>query len=82
MRAKLTLMIEKDVVEKAKEYARGRNKSVSRIVEEYLKNLSSMDERSIPLKDLASPITDSLVWMFEDSGKDYKAMLARCVPSN
>ena len=39
------------------------------------KDVSSMDERSIPLKDLSSPITDSLVGMFEDSGKDYKAML-------
>ena len=45
MRAKLTLMIEKDVVEKAKEYARGRNKSVSRIVEEYLKKCSRTAER-------------------------------------
>jgi len=75
MLTKLTLTIEKDVVEKAKEYAHGKNKSVSRIVEEYLKNVSQQAARDAQLKDLASPITDKLVGMFADTGEDYKTLL-------
>ena len=41
MITKLTLTIYKSVIEKAKKYAQGKNKSVSRIVEEYLRNISA-----------------------------------------
>jgi len=75
MLTKLTLTIEKDVIERAKEYAHGKNKSVSRIVEEYLKNVSKADSRSLSPQELKSPITDSLVGMFTDTGEDYKTML-------
>ncbi len=75
MLTKLTLTIENDVIDRAKEYARGKNKSVSRIVEEYLNNVSQQDSRDVPLKNLKSPITDRLVGMFVDSGEDYKTLL-------
>jgi Family of unknown function (DUF6364) len=75
MLTKLTLTIEKDVIEKAKEYAQQKNKSVSRIVEDYLKNISQNRMTLAFDLDLKSPITDSLVGMFEDNGKDYKTML-------
>ncbi len=77
MLTKLTLTIEKEVIEKAKEYALGKNKSVSRIVEEYLKNVSQQDIRQVPLRDLPAPITDKLVGMFPDSGEDYQDLLDR-----
>jgi hypothetical protein len=75
MLTKLTLTIEKDVIEKAKEYAQQKNKSVSRIVEEYLKNISQNRTTLAFDLQLKSPVTDSLVGMFEDNGKDYKTML-------
>jgi Family of unknown function (DUF6364) len=75
MLTKLTLTIEKEVIEKAKEYAQQKNKSVSRIVEEYLKNISQNRTNLAFDFQLKSPITDSLVGMFEDNGKDYKTML-------
>ena len=75
MLTKLTLTIEESVVEKAKDYARGKSKSVSRIVEEYLKNLSEGSEPLISSDVIKSPITDSLTGMFADGGKDYKTML-------
>jgi len=75
MLTKLTLTIEKGVVERAKEYAQGRNKSISRMVEEYLKNVSDQASRVVPLKEMKSPITDKLVGMFVDSGEDYKVLL-------
>lgn len=74
MLTKLTLTIEKDVVKKAKAYARKKDKSVSRIVEEYLRNVSQDRFAASNLK-LNAPITESLTGMFEDSGKDYKTLL-------
>ncbi len=44
MQTKLTLTIDKNVVEQAKEYAQRKNRSVSRIVEEYLENIASQDK--------------------------------------
>ena len=75
MLTKLTLTIDRTTVEKAKKYAREKNKSVSRIVEEYLRNLSEGKQDFIPTNEIISPITDSLVGMFTDSGKDYKEMI-------
>jgi len=75
MLTKLTLTIEKEVIERAKEYAQRKNKSVSRIVEEYLNNVSKASSRNVPLREIKAPITDSLVGMFADTGEDYKVML-------
>ena len=75
MLTKLTLTIDQAVVEQAKAYAQKKHRSVSRIVEEYLKNVS-MTQKTIPVIDgLKSPITDSLSGMFQDSGKSYQEML-------
>lgn len=41
MQTKLTLTVDQKVIESAKEYARDNAKSLSSIVEEYLKSLSS-----------------------------------------
>ena len=41
MATKLTLTIDKAIIKKAKNFAQEKNKSVSRIVEEYLNNISS-----------------------------------------
>ncbi|MCD8741456.1 DUF6364 family protein [Mucilaginibacter roseus] len=38
--AKLTLSIEPDVIENAKRYARGKHKSLSALVQDYLKKIS------------------------------------------
>lgn len=75
MLTKLTLTIDENIVERAKEFAQEKNKSVSRIVEEYLRNISTENTIVAYSKKLESPITDSLVGMFRDSGKDYKLML-------
>jgi hypothetical protein len=73
MLTKLTLTIDQTVIEHAKEYAQQKNRSVSRIVEDYLKNISTNPEAVSFQKNLYSPITDS--GMFQDSGKPYKDML-------
>jgi len=75
MLTKLTLTIDQSVIEQAKEYAKQKNRSVSRIVEDYLKNISTNPEALSFQKNLYSPITDSISGMFQDSGKPYKDML-------
>ncbi len=75
MTTKLTLTIDKAVIKKAKSFAKAKNKSVSRIVEEYLNHISSGTTPKEFTATLDSPITDSLVGMLNDNGKDYKDML-------
>ena len=75
MLTKLTLTIDQSIIEKAKNFAQEKNKSVSRIVEEYLRNISTGNERFDFSDKIKSPITDGLVGMFRDNGKDYKTQL-------
>jgi hypothetical protein len=77
MLTKLTLTIDQSIILKAKEFAQGRNKSVSRIVEEYLRNISTGETEGLFSKKLDSPITDSLVGMIKDTGENYKDMIEK-----
>jgi hypothetical protein len=75
MTKKLTLTIDPVIIKQAKTYARKRNTSVSRIVEEYLDHISSGGKGLDLSGKLESPITDSLVGMFKDPGKEYETLL-------
>lgn len=44
MDAKLTLKLDKDVIEKAKEYAAAQERSLSNLVESYLKSLVNREK--------------------------------------
>ena len=46
MNTKLTLSLEKEVIEKAKIYAKGTGRSLSEMVENYFKNLISKSEKN------------------------------------
>lgn len=50
MQTKLTLTVDQKVIELAKEYARANAKSLSSIVEEYLKSLSTNKSSKKPSK--------------------------------
>jgi hypothetical protein len=43
MKTKLTLSLKKSVIEKAKQYAKGNNQSLSQIIESYLEKITSGD---------------------------------------
>jgi hypothetical protein len=79
MTTKLTLTVDNTVIERAKEYARKKNTSVSKIVETYLDTVSDspeVREPDAPWPELRhAPITDSLVGMFHDDGRDYKEVI-------
>ena len=60
MQTKLTLSIDKTIINRAKIYARDRNKSLSHIIEDYLKTISNMDNPSDISSYSTPPITKSL----------------------
>ena len=57
MNTKLTLTLDQEVIEKAKKYAKGKGRSLSKIVENYLRALSS---DTIDPEAETSPIVRSL----------------------
>jgi len=84
MVTKLTLTMDKATIERAKEYAQRKNKSVSLIVAEYLQRISTtgsllntfmLDVSNLDTPKLHSPITDSLAGFIPDDGRDYREML-------
>ena len=75
MNTKLTLTIEQTIIEKAKKYANGKGRSLSDIVENYLKAVTKEDNNeSIVL----TPIVQSLKGTFKAPGEiDYKKELSK-----
>jgi hypothetical protein len=75
MNTKLTLTIEQTIIEKAKKYANGKGRSLSNIVENYLKAITKEDNiESIEL----TPIVQSLKGTFKASENiDYKKELSK-----
>jgi len=75
MNTKLTLTVDKSVIEEAKKYAKSTGRSLSGIVEEYLKSLTHQSEEKDEFE--ISPLVKSLwgsVKPLPDS-KDYKEIL-------
>ncbi len=77
MLAKLTLTIDDEVISRAKIYAQRKQRSVSKIVEEYLKNVSDINRTEISTFQLDSIITNRITGMFKEnySGESYKEIL-------
>lgn len=77
MLTKLTLTVDREVVVRAKHYAKRKHRSVSRIIEDYLRVIS-MDEPVGPDLSLSTPTTtERLTGMFahSDIGLDYTDIL-------
>ena len=75
MQTKLTLRLEDQLIEQAKSYAAQAGKSVSQIVSDYFKLLTS---REIKVSSPSTPITQSLRGLLRESKldeKDYKRYL-------
>ncbi|MEN8139155.1 MAG: DUF6364 family protein [Bacteroidota bacterium] len=67
MNTKLTLTIEESLIEKAKTYAKGKGRSLSDLIENYLKVVIKEENISV---DKNTPITNSLKGSF-NMPKDY-----------
>ena len=75
MPSKLTLSIREQVIKEAKQYAKAHGKSLSNIVEEYLKSLSStkMKSKELELSELIRELKGSV--KIPKGFKSYKTTL-------
>ena len=74
MNTKLTLTIEREIIERAKDYAKDKNRSLSDIIENYLKILTEKDKKNKGKKN--NPIVESLKGSFKmPKDMDYKKEL-------
>lgn len=72
MISKLTLSIEQQVIENAKVYAKEQGRSLSKIIEEYLKAVSKKNEKLTDVHPLVEKLSGSLKL---PKDKTYKEML-------
>jgi replicative DNA helicase len=76
MNTKLTLTIEQSIIEKAKKYASERGRSLSDIVENYLKAITKEEDKK--REDELTPIVKSLKGTFKaPEDFDYKKELSK-----
>jgi replicative DNA helicase len=76
MNTKLTLTIEQSIIEKAKKYASDRGRSLSDIVENYLKAITKEEDKK--REDELTPIVKSLKGTFKaPEDFDYKKELSK-----
>jgi len=76
MNTKLTLTIEQSIIEKAKKYARKKERSLSDLIESYLKALTA-EENITKVENELSPTLKSLKGSFKMSKNfDYKKELS------
>ncbi len=74
MNTKLTLTIEREIIERAKNYAKEKNRSLSDLIENYLKILTQ--EEASNKKEKLSPVVTSLKGSFKmPKNMDYKKEL-------
>lgn len=74
MDTKLTLKLDKFVIEQAKEYASSHKRSLSRIIESYLKSLINRDKNDNDSEIEISPFVKSISTGIKiPSDLDYKA---------
>jgi hypothetical protein len=77
MLTKLTLTIDDDIVLKAKDYAKKKHRSVSKLVEDYLKTISDVETSRAENYGNTSPLTNSITGMFREEydGQSYEDLL-------
>lgn len=75
MSTKLTLTLDKAVIAKAKEYAKSQGRSLSKLIEDYLKTVTGKrkDIDSIELSPVVASLLGSV--KVDDKNLDYKEIL-------
>ena len=76
MSTKLTLTIDKSVIEQAKKYAKAQGRSLSNLIEDYLKTVSGKPKEENDLE--LSPLIKSLLGSVNvpENEVDYKELIA------
>jgi len=68
MDTKLTIKLNKLIIERAKKYASERNISLSRMIENYLRTITSKNDEETKI----SPLVESLTGVIKEPDTDYK----------
>ena len=76
MNTKLTLNIDKGVIDQAKSYAKDNNVSLSKLIERYLYSLTTRSEKKSKISPLVKSLTGVIPSANYDDKKDYKDYLS------
>jgi hypothetical protein len=79
MNTKLTLSIDKSVIESAKQYAKSQGRSLSAIIEEYLKSVSKLKSSKIDSQDLHPLVKELSGSVKIPNNKSYDEVLAEAL---
>lgn len=69
MKTKLTLNLNKNIIESAKNYAKNRKVSLSQLIENYLNSLTKKEEKDIKV----SPLIESLTGVIPNENNNDKS---------
>jgi len=72
MNTKLTLSLDKGVIEQAKSYAKDNSVSLSKLIENYLNSLTSKKEKESKVSPLVESLTGVIPSDHVDDKKDYR----------
>ena len=73
MNTKLTLMLDKQVIEKAKIYAKSHHTSLSKMVENFLTRVDEVKQGSVEIGPLTKALSGGLE--FPEGTTDYKGLI-------
>jgi hypothetical protein len=76
MNTKLTLNLDKDIIEQAKSYAKDNRISLSKLIENYLNSLTSKIEKERKVSPLVESLTGVIPNNLIDDKKDYRDFIA------
>jgi len=77
METKLTLKLDKDIIDQAKLYAKEHNISLSRLIETYLNAITSKEKKKNEVSPLVKSLTGVVELTEEDYQKDYTDFLSK-----
>lgn len=75
MNTKLTLSLDKDIVEEAKVYAKSNKMSLSKLIENYLNSLTKSSKKPRKVSPLVESLTGVIPDRNMDERKDYRDYL-------
>ncbi len=77
MDSKLTLKLDKEIIEQAKSYAKEHQVSLSKLIENYLQFIVSKKSEAVEISPLVESLTGVVNLEKEDYKKDYSDFLAK-----
>ncbi|MEQ9165484.1 MAG: DUF6364 family protein [Fulvivirga sp.] len=76
MESKLTLKLDKQVINHAKTYAKMHNTSLSKMIENYLQSITTKKKGTIEISPLVESLTGIIDLKNKDKRKDYTDFLS------